>query len=200
MAEKVAFIGLGVMGRNMAARLVKAGHDVTVFNRTGTRADEFVAAVGGQAQPTAAGAAAGARYVLLCVGNDDHVRQVTQGPDGVFASMLPGSTYPASKAWVTSFSEATGLAVRHHGVRVMALCPGWVRTEFHDRAGIDMSRVPEPLWLSADEVVAAGLRDHRRGKAISVPGAQYKTIVALTRLVPRTAVRRVGAVVRRRTR
>jgi 3-hydroxyisobutyrate dehydrogenase-like beta-hydroxyacid dehydrogenase len=91
MAEKVAFIGLGVMGRNMAARLVQAGHDVTVFNRTQARASEFVAAVGGRAQPTAASAAAEARFVLLCVGNDDHVRAVTQGPDGVFAAMQPGA-------------------------------------------------------------------------------------------------------------
>jgi 3-hydroxyisobutyrate dehydrogenase-like beta-hydroxyacid dehydrogenase len=91
MPEKVAFIGLGVMGRNMAARLVRAGHDVTVFNRTAARAEEFVAAVGGRAQPTAAAAAEGARFVLLCVGNDDHVRQVTQAPDGVFAGMQPGT-------------------------------------------------------------------------------------------------------------
>jgi short-subunit dehydrogenase len=106
--------------------------------------------------------------------------------------------YGASKAWAIAFSEAVGSELAGTGVRVSALCPGLTHTEFHDRAGIDMSRVPEPLWLSADEVVAAGLRDHRRGKTISVPGAQYKTIVALTRIVPRTAVRRVGAVVRRR--
>jgi short-subunit dehydrogenase len=109
-------------------------------------------------------------------------------------------TYGASKAWVISFSEAVGGELAGTGVRVSALCPGLTRTEFHDRAGLNMSRVPEPLWLKADDVVAAGLRDHRRGRTLSVPGAQYKTIVALTRIVPRRAVRRVGAAVRRAAR
>jgi short-subunit dehydrogenase len=107
--------------------------------------------------------------------------------------------YGASKAWVITFSEAVGAELTGTGVRISALCPGFTHTEFHDRAGVDMSRVPEPFWLKADDVVAAGLRDHRRGKLVSVPGAQYKTIVALTRIVPRTAVRRVGAAVRRRS-
>jgi short-subunit dehydrogenase len=114
-----------------------------------------------------------------------------------FAPTGRGS-YGASKAWVTSFSEAVGTELVGTGVRVSALCPGYTHTEFHDRAGINMSRVPERFWLKADDVVAAGLRDHRRGRTVSVPGAQYKTIVALTRIAPRTAVRRVGDVVRRR--
>jgi 3-hydroxyisobutyrate dehydrogenase-like beta-hydroxyacid dehydrogenase len=91
MGEKLAFIGLGVMGGNIAARLVRAGHDVTVFNRTQARAEQFVEMYGGRTQPSAAAAARDARVVLLCVGNDDHVRQVTQGPDGAFASMQPGA-------------------------------------------------------------------------------------------------------------
>lgn len=106
--------------------------------------------------------------------------------------------YGASKAWVISFSEAVGTELAGTGVRVSALCPGYTHTEFHDRAGIDMSRVPEAFFLKADDVVAAGLRDHRRGRTVSVPGAQYKTIVALTRIAPRAAVRRVGDAVRRR--
>jgi short-subunit dehydrogenase len=109
-----------------------------------------------------------------------------------FASMLPGSTYPASKAWVTSFSEATGLAVRRHGVRVMALCPGWVRTEFHDRAGIDMSKLPAWLWLDADSVARDGLRDLGRGKLISVPDWKYKMAVVAMRHLPQNVLRRAG--------
>ena len=91
MTEKVAFLGLGVMGGNMAARLVKAGHDVTVFNRTAARAQEFVAMYGGREQPSAAEAARDAQLVLLCVGNDDHVRAVVLGPEGALAAMQPGA-------------------------------------------------------------------------------------------------------------
>jgi len=97
----------------------------------------------------------------------------------------PGSTYSASKAWVTNFSDSIGQSVRRHGVRVMALCPGFTRTEFHDRAGIDMSKTPAWMWLDADEVVRAGLRDLRRGKLISVPDWKYKVATAAMRHLPR---------------
>ncbi len=109
-----------------------------------------------------------------------------------------GAAYAASKAWVTMLSESLAMEVAGTGVRVSALCPGFTHTEFHERAQLDMSRVPNALWLDADEVVTVGLRDHRRGKAVSVPGAQYKAIVAAARLAPRAAVRRVADVVRRR--
>jgi short-subunit dehydrogenase len=109
-----------------------------------------------------------------------------------FANLQPGSLYPATKAWVTSFSESTGLAVRHHGVRVMALCPGWVRTEFHQRAGIDMSKLPRWLWLDADFVAREGLRDLRRGKLISVPDWKYKVAVSALRHLPPSLLRGAG--------
>jgi uncharacterized protein len=102
----------------------------------------------------------------------------------------PGSTYSASKAWVTNFSESTGIAMRRHGVRVMALCPGYTRTEFHQRAGVDAGKIPNWLWLSADDVVRAGLRDLRRGKLVSVPDWRYKTATFGARYAPRWLVRR----------
>jgi short-subunit dehydrogenase len=102
----------------------------------------------------------------------------------------PGSTYSASKAWVTNFSESTGLAVRRHGVRVMALCPGFTRTEFHERAGIDAGKIPGWLWLSADEVVRVGLRDLRRGRSVSVPDWRYKVAVFGARYGPRRLLQR----------
>ncbi|GAA4494786.1 SDR family oxidoreductase [Actinoallomurus oryzae] len=98
-------------------------------------------------------------------------------------AFFPRGTYGASKAWVVSFSQA--VAQDFPDVPVMALCPGFVHTEFHERARIDMSRLPSALWLDADDVVAAGLRDFRRGLTVSVPSLQYKALVGAGRLIPR---------------
>jgi len=103
---------------------------------------------------------------------------------------MRGSTYAASKAWVTNFSESVGLAVRKRGVRVMALCPGFTRTEFQQRAGIDRGGVPRWLWLSADKVVRDGLRDLRRGRLVSVPDWRYRTAVFGLRYGPRGFIQR----------
>ena len=86
-----AFVGLGVMGYPMAGHLVAAGHEVTVYNRTASRAEAWVGERGGSSAPTPAGAAAGADFVFVCVGNDDDVRSVTLAQSGVLESMAPGS-------------------------------------------------------------------------------------------------------------
>ncbi len=91
--KRVAFIGLGVMGGPMAGHLAKAGHTVTVFNRTCSRADAWISKYGGRAAATPAEAAAGAELVFACVGNDDDVRAVTTGPDGAFAGMGKGAIF-----------------------------------------------------------------------------------------------------------
>lgn len=106
-----------------------------------------------------------------------------------FAPVMPGSTYSASKAWVTNFSESVGQAVRQYGVRVLALCPGYVRTEFHQRAGIDVSGTPSRLWLDADRVAADGLRALARGEAVRVVDWRYRVIVGAIRFAPRRLVR-----------
>jgi 3-hydroxyisobutyrate dehydrogenase-like beta-hydroxyacid dehydrogenase len=95
MAEsrKLAFIGLGVMGGPMAGHLARAGHQVSVYNRTSARAEKWVAAYGGKALPTPRQAAEDAEIVFACVGNDDDLRQVTTGPDGAFAGMKPDSIF-----------------------------------------------------------------------------------------------------------
>jgi 3-hydroxyisobutyrate dehydrogenase len=89
----LAFIGLGVMGGPMAGHLAKAGHGITVYNRTASRADAWVAANGGAAKPTPRAAAEGADIVFSCVGNDDDLRQVTTGENGAFAGMKPGAIF-----------------------------------------------------------------------------------------------------------
>ncbi len=93
MAEstKVAFLGLGVMGFPMAGHLAEAGHDVTVYNRTAAKAQSWVDKHGGRAAPTPAAAAAGREIVFACLGNDDDVRQVVLGDDGVLSGMAEGA-------------------------------------------------------------------------------------------------------------
>ncbi|ETA51512.1 NAD(P)-dependent oxidoreductase [Ponticoccus alexandrii] len=90
---KVAFLGLGVMGYPMAGYLAKAGHEVTVYNRTAAKADTWVAEHGGASAATPHEAASGAEFVMACVGNDDDLRSVCTGADGAFAGMAKGSTF-----------------------------------------------------------------------------------------------------------
>lgn len=108
------------------------------------------------------------------------------------AGFRPGGTYSASKAWVTNFSQSLHLQYAGLGIRVLALCPGFTRTEFHSRADLDVSRIPERMWLSADEVAREGLADLWRGKSLSVPGRQYKAIVTAIRVVPPSAQLRIA--------
>ena len=91
--RRVAFIGLGVMGYPMAGHLARAGHQVTVYNRTPARADAWVAEFGGAAKPSPREAATGADIVFCCVGNDDDLRSVVLGADGAFAGMQPGAIF-----------------------------------------------------------------------------------------------------------
>ena len=100
-----------------------------------------------------------------------------------------GSTYSASKAWVVFFSEGLANGLDGTGVGVHAVCPGFVRTEFHQRAGIEMASIPAPLWLTVDDVVSESLADIAKGKVVSIPGPQYKVLTSAGRLVPRGLVR-----------
>jgi 3-hydroxyisobutyrate dehydrogenase-like beta-hydroxyacid dehydrogenase len=88
---KLAFLGLGVMGHPMAGHLAKAGHIVTVYNRTGSKAEAWVTEFGGAFKPTPAEAAEGAEIVFMCVGNDDDLRAVASGPKGALAGMGKGA-------------------------------------------------------------------------------------------------------------
>lgn len=110
------------------------------------------------------------------------------------AGFLQRNIYSAHKAWVTTFSA--GLAVQLHakGVAVMALCPGFVHTEFHERMGMDKSIIPSFLWLDADDLVAAAWKDLMRGKAISVPSRRYKLLTMALRFTPQALIARVSTV------
>lgn len=102
-----------------------------------------------------------------------------------------GSTYPASKAWVVSFTEGLAGGLKGTGVSVHAVCPGYVHTEFHDRAGIDMASLPSFMWLEVD-VIRESMADIAKGKVISVPGVQYKALTTAVRLLPRNLARRTA--------
>ncbi len=109
------------------------------------------------------------------------------------AAFLTRGTYGASKAWVVSFSQAVAQDVKDPNVKVMALCPGFVHTEFHERAKMDTSGIPEVLWLEADDVVEAALKDLKKGSRVSVPSPQYKAVVGLSKFVPRNLVGKVSS-------
>jgi short-subunit dehydrogenase len=108
---------------------------------------------------------------------------------GSVAAFTPGfrssSTYSATKAFVVAFTEGLMPTTAGTNVHASVLCPGFVKTEFHTRAGIHKGKLNPALWLEADYVVAHALRDHRKGRLLSVPSLRYKAIVAIVRLVPR---------------
>lgn len=113
------------------------------------------------------------------------------------AALLPGrgSTYSASKAWVVSFTEGLANGLGGTGVGVHALCPGFLHTEFHQRAGIDMDGTPSFMWLEVEDVVRDCLADVAKGNVVIVPGVQYKALTTAGRLVPRNLVRRINKAV-----
>lgn len=108
------------------------------------------------------------------------------------AGFLPRGSYGANKAWVTRLTTWAAVRYRDKGLRVMALCPGFVHTEFHQRMDANMSGIPSFMWLDADQVVREALRDLRRGRALCIPSLRYKVIVALSGLVPRGRMERIA--------
>ncbi|WP_146904957.1 SDR family NAD(P)-dependent oxidoreductase [Cellulomonas aerilata] len=109
------------------------------------------------------------------------------------AALITLGTYSAHKAWVRTFTEGLAVELRGMGVTATVVCPGFVRTEFHDRAGIDMAWLPEVGWLRADDVVAAALAAVRRGAVISTPSLRYRLGSGAARVMPRSVVRAMGS-------
>jgi uncharacterized protein len=108
------------------------------------------------------------------------------------ASWIAGGTYSAAKSYLTVFSESLHSEVKDSGIKILSLCPGFTRTEFHQRGRMRMNGLPNFLWLSADQVSKIAWRDLQRGKVISVPGWQYKIISSIVRFGPRPFVRKIG--------
>ena len=103
------------------------------------------------------------------------------------AAFLPRGSYSAAKAWVNSFSEWAHMEYGPRGVTVMSLCPGFTKTEFHER--MQVTRGDGFMWLDVEFLVRKSLEDFDKGRAYSIPGAQYKTIIALTKAIPNRVLR-----------
>ena len=108
------------------------------------------------------------------------------------SGLMAMSSYSAIKAYVLTYSEVLANELRGTGVQVTALLPGWVRTEFHQRASIGTGGIPPVLWLEADDLVADCLKDAAAGKVISTPSARYKVLMTIVRHLPRRTVRTIS--------
>lgn len=104
------------------------------------------------------------------------------------AAFVPRGTYGASKAWVVQFTQGAAKDLAGTGVRLMALAPGFVRTEFHERAGMGTDNIPNWMWLDADKLVAAALADLARGKSLSIPDPRYKALMGLVKITPQAVL------------
>ena len=114
------------------------------------------------------------------------------------ASFIAGGTYSASKSYLTVLSESLHTELRGTNVKISALCPGFTRTEFHERGRMKMKGLPEFMWLDSDQLVARSWSDAQGGKAVSIPGWQYKLLVGFISILPRGLVRRIGMNLRKR--
>jgi len=108
------------------------------------------------------------------------------------AGYIAGGTYSSSKSYLTVLSESLHTELATTNVKVSALCPGFTRTEFHQRGKMSMKGLPNFMWLNSDRLVEQSWRDALKGKAVSVPGWQYKLLVLIVETMPRSIVRKVG--------
>jgi short-subunit dehydrogenase len=116
------------------------------------------------------------------------------------ASWIAGGTYSAAKSYLTVFSEYLNTELKRTNIKVSALCPGFTRTEFHQRGKMRMTGLPNFMWLSSDQVVAKSWKYAKAGKAICIPGWQYLILSTIARIAPRPIVRKAGINVRRKQR
>lgn len=105
------------------------------------------------------------------------------------ASAIFTGNYSAVKAWCYNYSESLGCELHGTGVTVTALCPGWVKTEFHSRAGIKAHSLPNVVWIDINTLVRQGLRDAEKGKPVSIPSLRWKIAMQVAKLGPKSFLR-----------
>lgn len=108
------------------------------------------------------------------------------------AAFLTRGTYGASKAWVVSFTRGVANDVGAAGIQMQALCPGFVRTEFHERAQMDTSAINSRLWLTVEEVVDESLEALKKNKTVVITGRRYRAMVAVSKLIPSSVVAKIS--------
>lgn len=159
----------------------------------GAAARAFAAKAGRGAQTAAPGPRAGR------AARGGRSAQATGSPSGWIinvcsvSSLITQNNYTAIKAWTLNYSESLSVQTAGTGVQVTALVPGWVHTEFHERAGITGSSIPGILWIEPDKLVRLCLRDVAQGKSVSVPQLRWKLITAGLRVAPRPIIHRLSA-------
>ena len=116
------------------------------------------------------------------------------------ASFIAGGTYSAAKSYLTVHTESLHTELSKTNLKISALCPGFTHTEFHQRGKMKMSGLPNFMWLEADRVVAESWKAAQAGKAICIPGWQYKILSTIARFGPRPLVRKLGIKIRARQR
>jgi short-subunit dehydrogenase len=116
------------------------------------------------------------------------------------AAFIAGGHYSAAKSYLTVMSESLHTQMLPTNVKVSSLNPGFVRTEFHQRAGMKMGAIPNFMWLDGDFLVKKAWADACKGKAISIPGWQYKVLRTIIALAPRRTVRKMGMSLRTKQR
>ena len=116
------------------------------------------------------------------------------------ASFIAGGIYSAAKSYLTVLTEAVNTEVKGTNIKVSALCPGFTRTEFHQRGKMKMSGLPDFMWLNSDKLVEQSWKDAQANKPVSIPGWQYKLLVGVISTVPRKFVRQIGMNVRKKQR
>ena len=108
------------------------------------------------------------------------------------AGYIAGGSYSAAKSYLTVISESLHTELADTNIKVSALCPGFTRTEFHQRGRMSMKGLPSFMWLNSDRLVAKAWSDALKGKAVSIPGWQYQLLVFVIQTLPRSIIRKVG--------
>ena len=116
------------------------------------------------------------------------------------AGYIAGGTYSAAKSYLTVISESLHTELAGTNIKISALCPGFTRTEFHQRGRMSMKGLPSFMWLDSDKLVAKAWRDALKGQAISIPGWQYQLLVSVIKGLPRPIIRKTGMNLRKKQR